>query len=277
MIFKKFQNIILVLGIILLIVPFLSLLISQLESNNYDNLSMDQLIQKIVTNNDIDAFITLIKHNGIPVPKGNIKFGRQNPSSIGEEYSVNRAQKIYSDSNEFYVVIITQFGYYNDFHLEHQRLFVFNKNGTCIHDSGEFRENEKSLSHNVSVFTLGSEHFWFIFESTTSGERQLPQNLHVFLVSSIMQEILVIDSQINSFSYTVTPDQTKENGVRLSFNLQNPQRFFVDKDGKKINPSFFWKENERNFYGHKEAFVDGHLWFRVDVEKSSRFMDIQAE
>jgi hypothetical protein len=274
---KKFQNIILVLGIILLVVPFLSLFISQFESNNYNNLSTDQLIQKVVTNNDIDAFIALIQHNGIPVPKGNIKFGKQNPSSIGDEYCVNHVQKIYSDNNEFYVVIITQLGYYNGFHLEHQRLFVFNENGECIHDSDEFRENEKSLSYNVSAFTLGSEHFWFIFESTTSRERQLPQNLHVFLVSSTMQEILVIDSQINSFSYTVTPDQTKENGVRLSFNLPNPQSFFVDKDGKKIKPSFFWKENERNFYGHKEAFVDGHLWFRVDVEKSSRFIDIQTE
>jgi hypothetical protein len=92
-----------------------------------------------------------------------------------------------------------------------------------------------------------------------------------------MPELLVIDMQLNSFSYTTTPDQTKEKGVRLGFHLQNPQSFFVDKDGKKIKPSFFWKESDRNFYGHKEAFVDGHPWFRVNVEKSSRFIDIQAE
>ncbi|MDR2754630.1 MAG: hypothetical protein LBC20_02895 [Planctomycetaceae bacterium] len=274
---RKFQNIIFILGIILLTVLFLGLFIFRIDSNNYGDLSSVQLIQKVVTNSDIDAFITLIKHNGIPIPKGNIKLGKQNPSLISDECCVNRAQKIYSDSNEFYVIIITQSGYYNGFHLEHQRLFVFNENGICIHDSGEFKENEKSLSYNVSALTLGSEKFWFIFESTTSRERQLPRKLHVFLVSSTMPEILVIDCQINSFSYTVTPDQTKENGVRLSFNLPNPQSFFVDKDGKKIKPSFFWKENERNFYGHKEAFVDGHLWFRVNVEKSPRFIDILTE
>jgi hypothetical protein len=275
---RKFLNIILILGIILVIVPFLSLFIKKNINSNFDELSLVQLVQKVIIDNDLNAFHVLIKRNQILVPKGNIILGKKNPCSVNyADYYVDRSKKIYSDGNEFYVVIITQTGYYEGIHIEHQRVFVFNEDGKCIHDSGEFTENGKRLFKEISVLTLGSENFWFIFESTTSNEHQLPQNRQVFLISSTMQKLLVVHMQINSFSYTVTPDQSKINGVKLSFNLNDPKSFFVDEDGEKIEPIFRWNENECCFYGYKKAFVEKRLWYCVDMEKSLRFIDIQSK
>jgi hypothetical protein len=275
---KRFMNIVFFLGIILLIVLFINLFIFKNDIENYNDLLPIQLVQKVVANEDLRAFIILLEKNGIPVPKGDFSFGKINPSLVDyEQNCVNRLRKVYSYENEFYVVIIKQVGYYDGVHLQHQRVFVFNENGKCIHDSDEFVENEKSLSNDIFVLTLGSKNFWFIFESTTSTEHHLPKNLRVFLISSTMTELLVVNMQINSLSYTVTPDHAEIDGVKLSFNLKDPKNFFVDAGGKKMEPTFRWDENEHCFYGYKEAYVDGHLWFHVDMERSLRFIDIQSK
>jgi hypothetical protein len=275
---KRFMNIVFVLGIILLIVPFINLLIFKNDIENYNDLLPIQLVQKVVANEDLRAFIILLEKNGIPVPKGDFSFGKINPSLVDyEQNCVNRPRKVYSDGNEFYIVIIKQVGYHDGIHIQHQRVFVFNENGKCIHDSDELVESGKSPSNDIFVLTLGSENFWFIFESTTSTEHRLPKKLHIFLISSTIPKLLVMDMQINSLSYTVTPDHAKIDGVKLSFKPSDPKSFFVDKDGKKIKPTFRWCENKRCFYGHKEAYVDDHLWFRVDMEKSLQFTDIQSK
>ena len=233
------------------------------------------LLQRVVDENCVESLMLMLDRNGIPYR--NLRLGKRHVNLHQRDvYTVGRAKSIKSGGEDYCVVIASQHADKLGREAIIERVFVFDKDGVCIHSTpcccgASLRDNQ------VFVRTLGSAHFWFVFEIERVGivdELTLPSRQTILLVCPDMSRLLVVSMQFNTFSYTATPEHVEAIGgkVTLAFSAENDLPV-TDHAGGKIEPVIEWTEALREFHGPSEGFFGGKLIFSVDIVNSLGFVD----
>ncbi len=240
-------------------------------------------LERLVAEQSVSALAKLLAANGEPLPEGTLSISRPERAQSSLVQQVEGVQRITSGGLEYVVAMVRQEVETSASPMpsKSQLGYLFDTNGRFLRRFGTLANSKSPGGTIMAIRTLGSNHYWFVFESCpVKSPDGLQMELNLFLLDDMFPKAMQVQYHTNSLVYTGTPERAKK-GIFMWFLLPENKIEISDAgtgaNGKPYPPVVRWNEKDRVFYGPSQVTIDGRLVYKVNIGESKRFRPTDLE